>query len=100
MLAMKTKATSLEDQVTNLTKLIEDLLTSLNVKDHKITKLMNKLESMNKGDQTSITKDVQVDQFDVVEVSTIRATRNIHGITNGILTMNQIKEHIKGVIMD
>jgi predicted RNase H-like nuclease (RuvC/YqgF family) len=63
MLAMKTKATSLEDQVTNLTKLIEGLSTSLNAKDHKITKLMNKLESMNKGDQTSVTKDVQVNQL-------------------------------------
>jgi predicted RNase H-like nuclease (RuvC/YqgF family) len=63
MLAMKTKATSLEDQVTNLTKLIEGLSTLLNAKDHKITKLMNKLESMNKGDQTSVTKDVQVNQL-------------------------------------
>jgi predicted RNase H-like nuclease (RuvC/YqgF family) len=63
MLAMKTKATSLEDQVTNLTKLIEGLSTSLKAKDHKITKLMNKLESMNKGDQTSVTKDVQVNQL-------------------------------------
>lgn len=47
-----------------------------------------------------VTKDVQVDQLDVVEGSTFRATRNIHGITNDILTMNQIKELIKEVIMD
>lgn len=41
--------TFLEDQMTNLTKLVERLLTSLNVKDHEIAKLMNKLESVNGG---------------------------------------------------
>jgi hypothetical protein len=43
---------------------------------------------MNKGSQTSTIKDSQVDQLDVVQDSTIEATRNIHGITNGIFTMN------------
>lgn len=32
------KTTSLEDQMVNLTKLVERLLTSLNVKDHEIAK--------------------------------------------------------------
>jgi hypothetical protein len=43
------ETTSLKDQVANLTKLVEGLLTSLKIKYHEITKLMNKLESMNEG---------------------------------------------------
>ena len=77
MSVMMTETTSLEDQVANLTKLVEGLSTSLKAKDHEIAKLMNKLESMNEGGQTSTTKALQVDQLDVVEDSTIRATRNI-----------------------
>jgi hypothetical protein len=44
-----------------LIQLIEGLLTSLKTKDHEIAKLMNKLESMNEGGQTSATKALQVD---------------------------------------
>jgi uncharacterized coiled-coil protein SlyX len=47
---------SLEDQVANLTKLVEGLSISLKLKDHEIAKLMNKLESMNEEVQTSTTK--------------------------------------------
>jgi hypothetical protein len=90
----------LEDQVANLTKLFEGLSTSLKAKDHKIAKLMNKLESMNEGGQTSITKVFQVDQLDVIEESAIGATRNICGITDGIFTINQLKELIKEAIID
>jgi hypothetical protein len=50
---------------------------------------MNKIENMNEGGQTLAVRVVQEDQMDVVEDSTIRATRNIHGITDGVLTMNQ-----------
>jgi uncharacterized coiled-coil protein SlyX len=53
---MMNKTTSLEDQVANLTKLVEGLSTSLKIKDNEITKLMNKLESMNEGSKTSATK--------------------------------------------
>jgi hypothetical protein len=81
-----------------LIQLIEGLLTSLKTKDHEIAKLMNKLESMNEGGQTSATKALQVDQLDVIENFTIEATRNIHGITNGIFTTNQLKELIKEAI--
>jgi hypothetical protein len=49
MSMMMIETTSLEDQMDTLTKLFERLLTSLNVKDHEIAKLMNKLESMNEG---------------------------------------------------
>ena len=48
--------TSLEDQMANFTKLIEGLSTSFKEKTHKITKLINKLESMNDRVQTSTTK--------------------------------------------
>ena len=58
---------------------------------------MNKLESMNEGGKTSATKAFQVDQLDVIEDSTIRAARNIHGITDDITT-NQLKELIKEAI--
>jgi len=100
MSMMMTKTTSLEDQMTNLTKIVEGLSTSLKAKDHEIAKLMNKLETMNEGGQTSATKALQVDQLDVIEDSTIGAARNIHGITNGIFSMNQLKELIKEAIMD
>jgi hypothetical protein len=46
----------LEDQMINLTKFIEGLSTSLKAKDHEIIKLMNKLESMNKGSHTLAIK--------------------------------------------
>ena len=59
---------------------------------------MNKFESMNEEGQTSATKAFQVDQLDVIEDSTIRAIRNIHGVTNGIFTTNQLKELIKKAI--
>jgi len=100
MSVMMTETTSLEDQVANLTKLIEGFSTLLKAKDHGITKLMNKLESMNEGGQTSATKALQVDQLDVIEDSTIGVARNIHGITDGIFTMNQLKELIKEAITD
>jgi hypothetical protein len=58
---------------------------------------MNKLESMNEGGKTSATKAFQVDQLDVIKDSTIRAARNIHGITDDITT-NQLKELIKEAI--
>jgi uncharacterized coiled-coil protein SlyX len=67
MLVMTTGTTSLEDQVANLTKLVKGLSTSLKAKDHEIAKLMNKLESLNEGGQTSTTKAFQVDQLDVIE---------------------------------
>jgi hypothetical protein len=73
----------LEDQMINLTKFVEGLSTSLKVKDHDITKLMNKLESMNKGSHTLAIKALQVDQLDVIDDYTIRATRNIRNITDG-----------------
>jgi hypothetical protein len=43
---------------------------------------MNKLESINEGGQNLATKVVQVDQLDVIEDSTIRATRNIHELNS------------------
>ena len=86
--------TSLEDQLVYSTKLIKGLLTSPKVKDHEIVKLINKLESMNDRGQTLATKVVQVDQLDV-EDSTIRATRNIHSITDDIFTTNQLKKLVK-----
>jgi len=98
MSVMMNRTTSLEDQVANLTKLVEGLSTSLKIKDHEITKLMNKLESMNEGSKTSATKAFQVDQLDVIEDSTIRVARNTHGITNDIFTTNQLKELIKEAI--
>jgi hypothetical protein len=98
MSVVMTETTSLENQVANLTKLVEGLSTSLKAKDHEIAMLMNKLESMNERGQTSTTKDLQVDQLDVIEDSTIGAARNIRGITDGIFTTNQLKELIKEVI--
>jgi len=97
MLVMTTETTSLEDQVVNLTKLINRLSTSLEEKDQEITKLMNKLESMNERDQISVIKALQMDQLDVIEDSIIEAIRNIHGITDGFFTL---KELIKEAIMD
>ncbi|KAG5248512.1 Retrotransposon gag protein [Salix suchowensis] len=95
-----TETTSLEDQVANLTKLVEGLSTSLKTKDHEIAKLMNKLESMNERGQTSTNKAFQVDQLDVIEESAIGAVENIRGITDGIFTTNQLKELIKEAITD
>jgi len=92
---MMIRTTSLEDHLVYSTKLIKGLLTSSKVKDHGIVKLMNKLESMNDRCQTLATKVVQVDHLDVVEDSTIGATRNIHSITDSILTTNQLKKLIK-----
>jgi hypothetical protein len=43
MLVMITGTVSLEYQMANLTKLVEDFSTSLKEKDHNIGKLMNKL---------------------------------------------------------
>jgi hypothetical protein len=100
MSVMTTGTTSLEDQVANLTKLVEGLSTSLEVKDHEIAKLMNKLESLNEGGQTSTTKAFQVDQLDVIEESAIGAVKNICGIIDGIFTMNQLKELVKEAITD
>jgi len=100
MSVMTTGTTSLEDHVANLTKLVEGLSTSLKEKYHKIKELINKLECMNEGGQTSTTKILQVDRFDVIEDSTIGATRNICGKTNGIFTTDQLKELIKEVITD
>jgi hypothetical protein len=80
---MTIETTFLEDQMINLTKFIEGLSTSLKAKDHEIAKLMNKLESMNKGSHTLAIKALQVDQLDVIDDYTIRATRNIHNIIYG-----------------
>ena len=44
ILMMMTKTISLEDQMDNLKKLTEGLLTSLKEKDHEIRKLINKLK--------------------------------------------------------
>ena len=63
-----------------------------------MVKLMNKLESMNDRGQTLATKVVQVDQLDVIKDFTIRATSNIHGITDGIFITNHLKELIKETI--
>jgi hypothetical protein len=60
---------------------------------------MNKIENINEGGQTLTVRVVQEDQIDVVKDSTIRATRNIHGITDGVFTMNQLKEMIKKATM-
>jgi uncharacterized coiled-coil protein SlyX len=95
MSVMMTGTTSLEYQVANFTKLVEGLSTSLKAKDHEIAKLMNKLESLNEGGQTSTTKAFQVDQLDVIEESAIGAVKNIYGITDGIFTMNQLKELVR-----
>jgi hypothetical protein len=84
----------------NLTKLVEGLLTSFKAKDYEITKLMNKLESINEGGQSSATKAFQVDQLDVIKDSTIGAVRNICIITDVFFTTNQLKELIKKVITD
>jgi len=92
MSVMTTRTTSLEDYVVNLTKVFEGFSTSLKAKDHEIEKLMNKLEDMNKGCQTSAPKALQVDQLDVIKDSIIGAGRNKRGITDGILTINQLKE--------
>ncbi|KAG5224334.1 hypothetical protein IMY05_019G0057600 [Salix suchowensis] len=100
MSVMMTETTSLEDQVANLTKLIEGLSTSLKAKDREIAKLMNKLESLNERGQTSTNKAFQVDRLDVIEESTIGAVENIRGITDGIFTTNQLKELIKEAITD
>ena len=100
MSVMMIETTSLEDQVANLTKLVEGLSTSLKAKDHEIAKLMNKLESLNKGGQTLTTKAFQVDQLDAIEESAIGAVKNIRGITDGIFTTNQLKELIKKAIID
>ncbi|KAG5225543.1 DNA-binding protein [Salix suchowensis] len=100
MSVMMTEITSLEDQVTNLTKLVEGLSTSLKTKDREIAKLMNKLESMNERGQTSTNKAFQVDQLDVIEEFAIGAGENIRGITDGIFTTNQLKELIKEAITD
>jgi len=86
--------------VTNLTKLIVRLSTSLKAKDYEITKLMNKLESINEGGQSSTTKALQVDQLHVIKDSTIRAVRNICIIMDVFFTMNHLKELIKEVITD
>jgi hypothetical protein len=99
------KTTSLKDQMANLTKHVESLSTSLKAKDYEIEKLMNKLESINEGGQTSVTKAFQVDQLDVIGDSIIRdsiigVTRNICCITDGIFTMNQLKKLIKEAITD
>ena len=95
MSVMMIETTSLEDQVANLTKLVEELSTSLKAKDHEIAKLMNKLESLNEGGQTSTTKAFQVDQLDVIEESAIGAVKNICGITDDIFT-NQLKRTHQG----
>jgi len=84
--------------VANLTKLVKGLSTSLKVKDHEITKLMDKLDGMKEGGQTSTTKALQVVQLIVIENSIIGAVRNICGITDGIFTMNHLKELIKKAI--
>jgi hypothetical protein len=61
---------------------------------------MNKFESMNERDQTSVTKALQMDQLDVIEDSIIGAITNIHSITDGFFTMNKLKELIKEAITD
>uniref|UniRef100_A0A6N2M0I9 Uncharacterized protein n=1 Tax=Salix viminalis TaxID=40686 RepID=A0A6N2M0I9_SALVM len=71
------------------------LSTSLKAKDHEITKLMNKLESLNERGQTSTNKAFHVNQLEVIEESAIGAVENIRGITDGIFTTNQLKELIK-----
>jgi len=100
MSVMMTETKSLEDQVANFTKLVEGFWTSLKAKDHEIAKLMNKLESLNEGGQTSTTKAFQADQLDVIEESAIGAAKNVRGITDGIFTINQLKELIKEAITD
>jgi len=100
MSVMMTETTSLEDQVANLTKLVEGFSTSLKAKDHEIAKLMNKLESLNERGQTSTTNAFQADQLDVIEESAIGAMKNVRGITDGIFTTNQLKELIKEAITD
>jgi len=100
MSVMTIGITSLEDQMANLIKIIEGFSTSLKAKDHEITKLMNKFESLNEESQTSTTKAFQVDQLDVIEESAIGAMKNIRGITDGIFTTNQLKELIKEAIKD
>ncbi|KAG5248511.1 DNA-binding protein [Salix suchowensis] len=111
MSVMMTETTSLEDQVANLTKLVEGLSTSLKTKDHEIAKLMNKLESMNERGQTSTNKAFQVDQLDVIEESAIGAgnprqhiahfveTCNNAG-TNGDLMVKQFVRSLKGNAFD
>jgi len=86
--------------VANLTKLVKGLLTSLKAKDYEITKLMNKLESINEGGRSTATKAFQVDQLDVIKDYTIGAVRNICIITDVFFTMNQLKELIKEAITD
>jgi uncharacterized coiled-coil protein SlyX len=95
LLVIPIETTTLEDQVSHLTKLVEELSTSLKEKNHEITKLMNKLKSMNEGGQTLATKSMQVDQLDIIEDYTIEVTRNIHGIIDDIVTTNQMKKLIR-----
>jgi len=95
MLVRMIKTTSLKDQIVNLTKHVEGLSTSLEAKDHGIEKLMNKLESINEGGQTLVTKAFQVDQLDVIRDSIIGV---ICCITDGITT-NQLKKLIKEAII-
>ena len=46
------------------------------------------------------TKAFQVDQLDAIDESTIGAVKNIRGITDGIFTINQLKELNKEAITD
>ncbi|KAI3444978.1 hypothetical protein Pfo_001643 [Paulownia fortunei] len=101
---MVTNATTLEEQIANLTKAIEGLTKHVQEQDSQITKLMNKVDNAD----VSRVMGKQVEVHDEVEMSTKQqssekenpSTQEFQVSFDGLIPVDQLKEFIMGTIKD
>ncbi|XP_060175578.1 uncharacterized protein LOC132606203 isoform X1 [Lycium barbarum] len=99
--AMMTNASTIEEQLENLTKAVEGLSRYVKDQDAKITKLTNKLESMAEGESTQAPVKLHETQEEE-ESSAKQATtiRKVQVPAEGLIPAGQLKDFIMEAIKD
>ncbi|PIN21577.1 hypothetical protein CDL12_05717 [Handroanthus impetiginosus] len=99
-----TNATTLEEQIANLTRAIEGLAKHVQEQDSQITKLMNKVD----GSDTSRVMGKQPEAHDEAETSMKPqskeneklSVKEVQVSSDGLIPVDQLKEFIMGTIKD
>ncbi|PIN24481.1 hypothetical protein CDL12_02786 [Handroanthus impetiginosus] len=101
---MVTNATTLEEQIANLTRAIDGLAKHVQEQDSQITKLMNKVD----GSDTSRVMGKQPEAHDEAETSMRPqskeneklSVKELQVSSYGLIPVDQLKEFIMGAIKD
>ncbi|KAL0339230.1 UNVERIFIED_CONTAM: hypothetical protein Sangu_1445100 [Sesamum angustifolium] len=99
---MVTNTTTLEEQITNLTKVIEGFSKHVQEQDSQISKLMNKIENTN----ASHIAGKQIEAYDEAEIYLKQQSnerekssmKELQVSSEGLIPVDQLKEFIMGTI--